>query len=264
MALNNFFNISSLVSLGIIVLIIFIVKYLLNKIEEQSHKITSMFSIISTMAGELQLIKNVTSNQVNINQNKKIVIPDNDSYKGDDEGTVNDDDDDDDGETDDDTDEDTDEDNDFDDEDDDDENTTVDDVDVEEVNLEKNNDNNNEIISHKFSILEDNVEDNNIKVINISDNYNILLSNDENLNIDNENLDINVEKIDNDNEEKPLVIEKDGLDNLKSINIISDNELQDYKKLSASQLKKIVEKKGLSVDTSKLKKNDLLKLLEVN
>ena len=52
---------------------------------------------------------------------------------------------------------------------------------------------------------------------------------------------------------------------LKSININleeSNNESQDYKKLSLTKLRSIVAEKGLSADTSKLKKQDLLKLLE--
>jgi len=53
---------------------------------------------------------------------------------------------------------------------------------------------------------------------------------------------------------------------LKSININleeSNNESHDYKKLSLTKLRSIVVEKGLSTDTSKLKKQDLLKLLGV-
>lgn len=52
----------------------------------------------------------------------------------------------------------------------------------------------------------------------------------------------------------------------KTININledSNNESIDYKKLSLTKLRSIVSEKGLSLDSSKLKKQDLLKLLGV-
>jgi hypothetical protein len=54
---------------------------------------------------------------------------------------------------------------------------------------------------------------------------------------------------------------------LKSINISnleeSKNNEVDYKKMSLTKLKTIVSKKGLSKDSSKLKKHELIKLLEL-
>ena len=46
--------------------------------------------------------------------------------------------------------------------------------------------------------------------------------------------------------------------NVKNLNVVFD-----YKKASITKLREIVEQKGLSSDTSKLKKHDLLKLLDV-
>ena len=45
---------------------------------------------------------------------------------------------------------------------------------------------------------------------------------------------------------------------VKNLNVVID-----YKKASVNKLREIVEQKGLASDTSKLKKSDLLKLLEV-
>jgi len=60
------------------------------------------------------------------------------------------------------------------------------------------------------------------------------------------------------------------LNNLKSINILNleedTNKISnvDYKKMTIQRLKSIVQEKGLSLDSSKLKKNELLKLLGVD
>ena len=47
--------------------------------------------------------------------------------------------------------------------------------------------------------------------------------------------------------------------NVKNLNVVFD-----YKKASLSKLREIVEQKGLSSDTSKLKKQELLKMLEID
>ena len=43
---------------------------------------------------------------------------------------------------------------------------------------------------------------------------------------------------------------------------MEDNHKTDYKKLTINKLKEIVVSKGITNEVSKLKKNDLLKLLE--
>jgi hypothetical protein len=47
--------------------------------------------------------------------------------------------------------------------------------------------------------------------------------------------------------------------NVKNLNVVFD-----YKKASLGKLREIVEQKGLSSDTSKLKKQELLKMLEID
>jgi hypothetical protein len=52
---------------------------------------------------------------------------------------------------------------------------------------------------------------------------------------------------------------------LKTININLEEQLdsQEYKKFTLNKLRSIVAEKGLSTDSNKLKKNELLKLLGV-
>ena len=60
-------------------------------------------------------------------------------------------------------------------------------------------------------------------------------------------------------------IENISTSDLKKININleeTNSESLDYKKLPLPKLRNIVAEKGLTVDTSKLKKHELLKLLE--
>ena len=61
--------------------------------------------------------------------------------------------------------------------------------------------------------------------------------------------------------------EKVSLFDLKSINMSSleeeSKEIIDFKKMSIPKLRSIVSERGLSTETAKLKKSDLLKLLEV-
>ena len=68
--------------------------------------------------------------------------------------------------------------------------------------------------------------------------------------------------MDNDQEndqENDIEVESEDLTDLNVKNI----EVLDYKKLSLNKLRSIVTDKGIITDASKLKKNDLLKLLEV-
>lgn len=66
---------------------------------------------------------------------------------------------------------------------------------------------------------------------------------------------------------EPFTEDKISLFDLKSINMSSleeeSKESIDFKKLSIPKLRSIVSERGLSIDVSKLKKNELLKLLEV-
>jgi hypothetical protein len=89
--------------------------------------------------------------------------------------------------------------------------------------------------------------------------------NDDDDNDDDENEDDDEENEDTD-EEKELHFEQDETTDLKTINIPiltepKNFEVIDYKKLSLQKLKSLVTEKGFVTDASKMKKNDLLKLL---
>jgi len=172
------------------------------------------------------------------NINEKIIVSDDD----DDE-----DDDDDDDEDDDDDDEDEDDDDEDDDEDDEDEDEDKDDDDIKELPIQSIKIVNIEVID-KINI--ENIIDEELE----KETNDEIISNDLEENvielIDSEDTMIKVEKIeinmDNDN------VSVSTKENLKEI----------YNKMSVQELRKVVITKGLCSDSSKLKKNDLLKMLE--
>ena len=117
--------------------------------------------------------------------------------------------------------------------------------------------------------------DNNIKVLKIDiSNLEELHKNElvhnfetlqENSNVEEDNNVINVENCEDVEELLEDVNESSVFNNLKTININLDdskNESVDYKKMSLNKLREIVTKKGLVADSSKFKKNELLKLLD--
>ena len=97
---------------------------------------------------------------------------------------------------------------------------------------------------------EENVDKNDIKIINIP------------LDIITHNIsDIDVEEF-NDNLVEDNTFLKTNINLNDDLEITGDNHKTDYKKLTINKLKEIVVSKGITNDVSKLKKNDLLKLLE--
>ena len=276
--LSDILNPTLLVFLAITMLIIaLLIIYFEGKMREQNHKISSMLSLVSSLAEEVNVIKfhlnhmniinnvgNNTGNNMNINdiqsqqpfyQNGGVNISLNSSSLennlipvSDDEGEEDDDDDEDDDDEDD--EEDDDDDNDEDDE------IKVLNLDVvdtnklfsylETIELDKNNTNDDEATSNNDDD-DDNVDD-------IEDiDYNQLTEDEKSI----ENVEQNLN-----------TVELDFDTNLKSINISTLEEdktleLIDYKKLSLNKLKSLVLDKGLATDVSKLKKNDLLKLIGI-
>jgi clumping factor B len=97
---------------------------------------------------------------------------------------------------------------------------------------------------------EKNIDKNDIKIINIP------------LDIITHNIsDIDVEDF-NDNLVEDNTFLKTNVNLNGDLEITGDNHKTDYKKLTINKLKEIVVSKGITNDVSKLKKNDLLKLLE--
>ena len=284
--LSDLLNPSLLIFLGITLLIIaLLIVYFESKMREQNHKISSMLSLVSSLAEETNMIK-LHLNHMNISninggmnfyQPQNIPLTNNSQENKYLEQTlipVSDDDYDDseDGEDADDEDED-DEDEDDEDEDDEDEDDEEDEEDEDSVDCTNN----------FITIKEVNINDNDIKVLNLDNTefYNKNGEDDvsEEDNGDLEDIDFN-QLSDNESDEEVDIQKQQRenievvTDNLKSIHISSNLEEQsdeknknieviDYKKLSLNKLKSIVLEKGISSDPSKLKKHDLLKLLNV-
>jgi cobalamin biosynthesis protein CobT len=227
----------------------------MQKLNDQNHKINSMVDVISTMTEELNFIRsrffssnistavpfnpNSAIKEINLKKELISVSDDETDEESDDENESESDD----------EDESEDEDESSDESEDDSEDESEDDSEDESSDENKEN-----ILSEHindevqlFEILEnEHDEEDNIKIINISNNLN------------NEDY----EKENNQGEEVQLnVLDHDIL---KSIDISeTDKSSIDYKKMHLNKLKSIVLEKNLTGDVSKLKKPDLLKLLGV-
>jgi hypothetical protein len=278
MNLSDIFSLPTLICLGITVLLVGLVSvFFMQRMNEQNHKIASMLGLVSTMADELNFVRSrvqiLSSNmkfnsgggpEFNENESKKnnsVLIPVSDDENSDEDSTV---------------DNDSESDND---ESDNDESDNDDDEDTEGSESESDD---NE--GH----TEDIANSNNIKTINMGEtlDINILsesIENDEEDNgessIDDDIESLNEVDLENDGENdleqsttnEILANEKFTLTNtdfIKSIDMSSledhnnSSESFDYKKMSLPKLRSIVSEKGLSTDSSKLKKNELLKLLD--
>ena len=260
MPISDIFNSPFLICLGICLLLLGLLgMYFTQKLSEQNHKITSMFEIVSTMAEEMNVIRsNVMIPQFRPKFNavpsfggqnsqlnsKPPLLPVSDDDEEDDEDEEDEEDEEDD------EDEDEDEEDDEDDDEDDDSDNELKIKSINFDNLEASTFNLGDEIENleETQILEDDDDDN-----------------DDDDNDDDENEDDDEENEDTD-EEKELHFEQDETTDLKTINIPiltepKNFEVIDYKKLSLQKLKSLVTEKGFVTDASKMKKNDLLKLL---
>jgi len=156
----------------------------------------------------------------------------------------------------------------------DDEQSVSDDEDEQSVSEDEEEDDDSD--SEDSDMGDDNDDDNddNIKIINISlSNEDIISSPIENIEDLQDNQEIKTihleEQIDISNSNNTEVkVSSDDIDFLKSVSITDLGENDDtqsikneYKKLSLNKLREIVVSKGLIGDPSKLKKNEILKLL---
>jgi len=283
---NDLLNPSFLMFLGILVLVVaLLVVYFESKMREQNHKISSMVSLVSAMAEELGVVKSnvhiLFSGGSRMESDLKKVVPNNNKLIAVSDDEDDEDEDEDEGE---DSDLEEDEQNSNDDGDDNDEESTSKDSDSDDETAEEDN-----IIelSEKKSIhlLASNIinnldNDTDVKILNINlndldnkdDKFKIHLENDELEEVE----EVVVESFSfSDNENKInsfdlKTINISSLDNNNHLNEVNktnesneetNNETIDYKKFPIQKLKSVVSEKGLSTDVSKLKKNDLLKLL---
>jgi len=282
--MTTIFSISFLICLAIIFILvggIFI--YFNQKISQQNHKINGMFDLVNTMAEEMNYIRSSSGGGVTIQpfapQTQQVLANLTGGFRQNENELIQVSDEEDDDEDEDEDDED-DEDEDEDDEDEDDEHDEDEDDDDEE---DEDNTKNIKIIN----ILSDSiygVDHNDVEIIENENDDDEDDDDDEDNDLSNED-DEPVELIDLINhdvledhsnyntfikEEDPITISSNGenysidLNLLKTINISnsSSNENIDYKKMSLTKLREIVVERNLSTDASKMKKNELLKLLE--
>jgi hypothetical protein len=256
-SLVDIFNPSFFVFLGILVLVAaLLVVYFESKMREQNHKMTSMLALITCVTDEMNVIKihlnnqsnnqsiiggtqnnpsSLETNDVHIIKTKLIdVSDDSESESGSNDSESND----------------------------------------SESDSESNSEDIEDIEDIK-EIIEIGEEHNDIKVLKLNiSNINDIDENNLNDNIDDlcvennddDSISISSSSSDDEIEEKT----NDEIDisslNLKSINIsnleeVKNSDVVDYKKFTLSRLRSIVVEKELVIDSSKLKKNELLKLL---
>ena len=245
MGIFDIFSTSFLFSIAIILLICGgIFTYFSYKIDKQDHKLTSMVNLVSILAEDLQFVKNQLNKNVDKNVSKIQMIDKVNSdliSVSDVEDDVEDDDEDDD-EDDEDDDEDDDE------EEDDTENNTY------PLHAE-------ELMTYSFKNLSTNetsIKENNngldeIKTIHLEnpisfEETNISLSNDKHNDLNNNDMSFlkNVTMPDFENAEN--------VEDLQG----------SYKKMPINKLREVIVSKGVVSDASKLKKNEILKMLELD
>ena len=260
-SLTDLFNPTFLMFLGILVLVVaLLVVYFETKFREQNHKISSMLSLVSSLAEEVNgskmIIHQLTMNHQPQNQQffqhqqpnleKRIVQNDNLILVSDDEEDSDD--------------EEADE-------------SEADDSDSDaasEVSIDENVDDDDDSDN---SVIELGDHSNDVKVLKL----NISEDNDDNSESgdDLEEMDdlsaASLEDLD-DSSTSSVSIKEEKNDNIKSMDFKSINitleetkpeQPLDYRKMALPKLRSIVAEKGLSSDSSKLKKNELLKLLGV-
>jgi hypothetical protein len=240
MALLDFFSTTFLIHLAITVLVVGTVSiYFIQKINVQNHKINSMLELVTTMAEELKRTQALLTigSSVPISFGNNYPDPTNNTafsgiiQLGEKKDLINvSDDEDDDYEDEDDDEDDEDEYDDEDDEDDDEDEDEDEDDDDEELD--------------------------DIKTINIGETTENVLDNTKNKEKNNDDT-TDLEEITQEVFTKEINLEDLEGEGAKSIDIL------DYKKLSLTKLKSILVEKGIVTDASKLKKNEILKLLEV-
>jgi hypothetical protein len=253
-ALADLFSPTFLMFLGILVLVVaLLVVYFESKMRDQNHKIASMLSLVSTLAEDMNGVKMglnhlatikmggsfpqnfeqpLENSRIPFKQETKLIEVSDDEEDDDDEEDEDD----------------------------------IDDEDeIEEDEIEENTDEESDDESeHEVKVLkidmnlqnltEDNLSEHNLDLDELDDE----LSEVQSISSESSKLSDKLEEtIIEDKVTEPLNISSS---DFKTISINLEESL-DYKKLSLPKLRSIVSEKGLSADSSKLKKNELLKLL---
>ena len=286
MAMSDIFNVSFFIILGIMVLLVsLLVVYFETKIRAQNHKMGSMLSLVSTLAEDMNSMKNGMNYLAQMNKEQQNDVEQDNTMNGGlgnnvklvktDLIDVSDNEEDSEESEEEDSEESEEEDSEESDEEDSEESDEEDSEESEESEEEKqyilndiddDEEHTHNIVEELVEELEEFTNEDTVKVVNIHS---------ENEEVPTENIDnvINVEKIlevDMEHLEENMI---PTMDDLKSISIHIDgqldegvsgetnNEMIDYKKLNLPKLRSIAMEKGLE-DTSKLKKQELIELLE--
>lgn len=212
-----------------VLVVAILVVYFESKSREQNHKIASMFSIVSTLAEDMNQMKLAVGHIANLGFNGHTLEENIRPFSMQEGGQLID-------------------------VSDDDEDSDIEDDDGEESEVDSDSDSDSD---------DDDEEKADVKVLKINSESNF---DDQEANeLDDNSLDLDeLEYLD---EESILEIEVVQPVEFKTITIdLEDNESEDsvdYKKLSLQKLKSVVVEKGLVADASKLKKHELLKLLGI-
>lgn len=257
-SLADLFNPTFLMFLGILLLVVcLLVLYFENKMREQNHKIASMLSLVSSLAEEVNGVKfginhlvmrggDNTMGTTFVNDNKLVVVSDDEEEEEDEDEE---------------------------------DNVSIeeesDNVSIEEEELESvgSDDSSSLVESDNEELV---LEDIKVLKLNIGNTQEEMsVSSHELSNLDIEEMDDLEELNDEDSivgSSKSTIITQQPIEQLDinssdlktiNVNLEEHNENVDYKKTPLPKLRSIVEEKGLVKDASKLKKNELLKLLEV-
>ena len=252
-SLTDLFNPTFLMFLGILVLVVaLLVVYFETKFREQNHKISSMLSLVSSLAEEVNgskmFIHQLTMNHQQQNQQffqhqqqpnleKRIVQNDNLILVSDDE-----------------------------------EDSEADDSDSDaasEISIDESVDDDDDDDSDNSVIELGNNNDVKVLKLNISEHKDDSSASGDDL----EEMD-DLDDLDDldDSSTSSVSIKEEKNDNIKSMDLKSINitleetkpeQPLDYRKMALPKLRSVVAEKGLSSDSSKLKKNELFKLLGV-
>jgi hypothetical protein len=238
MSLSDIFTPSVVISLAISVLLIgLLALYVSNKLSEQNHKLNSMFDLVSTLANEVNMVRSKSFHEtlphsIGGGPLPQAAAPNTNHLVNmidvSDNSVVDDDDD-----------------SDGDDSDSDDDNESDLDGDDEDDDKTENSNDDNDDEDDDDEDSEADLED----AIVIPETFDITESHVELTELDEFTLEETT---------TPGKSEQHESSNVKNLNVVID-----YKKASVNKLREIVEQKGLASDTSKMKKTDLLKLLEV-
>jgi len=265
MGLTDVFSISTLTCLGIMILLLGLASmFFMQKISEQNHKIGSMLGLVSTMAEELNFVRSRVQilSAGAFSQNGGSTAQVSSSQPASDSLIPVSDDDDEDNEEDDDEDdisgadeEDDDEDDEDDEDEDDDDISGADDVEEEKQNIKTINMGETLDINFQCEALVEEEEEAASSNSELEDDLESV--NDENFISGSDDLDNN-ETLTLTNTDFIKAID---ISNLEDSQKESESDSYDYKKMSLNKLRSVVVEKGLVSESSKLKKNDLLKLL---